>query len=128
MIIADPESEILFETPDQFDIEQIIAVGAGGRDIDVEMILMPTEFTLSPAYPNPFNPVTTLGFALPEETDISIIIYNIQGREIITLTDGVMDAGYHSVIWNANHHSSGLYFEQMVAGEYLKTQKLMLVK
>ena len=89
---------------------------------------MPTEFTLSPAYPNPFNPVTTLSFTLPEETDISIIIYNLKGRQVANLTDGVMDAGYHSVIWNAKHHSSGVYFVQMIAGEYFNTQKLMLIK
>ena len=92
------------------------------------MVVMPTEFSLSPAYPNPFNPSTTLSFALPEETDVSILIYNIQGRLVATLTDSKMDVGYHQVIWNADHYSSGLYFVQMIAGEYLQTQKLMLLK
>jgi hypothetical protein len=128
LIIADPESNILFETNDAFELESITALGINGETIKVNFISLPTEFVLTPAYPNPFNPVTTLNFALPEETDISIIIYNLQGRQVATLTDGVMDAGYHSVIWNANHHSSGLYFVQMIAGDYLKTQKLMLVK
>jgi hypothetical protein len=128
LIIADPESNILFETNDAFELESITALGINGETIKVNFISLPTEFVLTPAYPNPFNPVTTLNFALPEETDISIIIYNLQGRQVSTLTDGVMDAGYHSVIWNAKHHSSGLYFVQMRAGDYLKTQKLMLVK
>jgi flagellar hook assembly protein FlgD len=72
------------------------------------MVVMPTEFSLSPAYPNPFNPVTTLSFALPKESDVSILIYNIQGRLVETLTDSKLEIGYHSVIWNANHHASGL--------------------
>jgi hypothetical protein len=128
LIIADPESNILFETDDPFELESITALGINGETIEVNFIPLPTEFVLNSAYPNPFNPVTTLNFAIPEESDISINIYNLQGRQVATLTDGVMDAGYHSVIWNASHHSSGLYFVQMVAGDYLKTQKLMLVK
>ena len=90
--------------------------------------LLPEAFDLSPAYPNPFNPTTTLSFALPQEADVSIVIYDIQGRELTTLISGSMQSGYHSAIWNANRYSSGLYFVQMIAGEYMNTQKLMLVK
>ena len=89
---------------------------------------LPESFNLSAAYPNPFNPVTTLNFALPVETEVSISIYNLQGREITSLISGNMDAGYHSVIWNADAHASGVYFVKMIAGEYINTQKLMLVK
>jgi hypothetical protein len=128
IIIADPSSEILFKADELFTVESIKAVGSGGLDIHVDMIVMPTEFSLSPAYPNPFNPVTTLSFALPKESDVSILIYNIQGRLVETLTDSKLEIGYHSVIWNANHHASGLYFVHMIAGEYVDTQKLMLVK
>ena len=90
--------------------------------------LLPQEFDLSPAYPNPFNPATTLSFALPQETDVSVIIYDLKGRVVTTLINRTMQSGYHSAIWNANQYSSGLYFVQMVAGEYMNTQKLMLVK
>ena len=92
------------------------------------LILLPEAFDLSPAYPNPFNPTTTLSFALPQEADVSIVIYDIQGRELTTLISGSMQSGYHRAIWNANRYSSGLYFVQMIAGEYMNTQKLMLVK
>ena len=78
--------------------------------------------------PNPFNPVTTLSFAIPIDSEVSLSIYNLQGREVSTLISGNMDAGYHSVIWNADSHSSGVYFVKMMAGEYISTQKLMLVK
>ena len=90
--------------------------------------MLPQEFILDKAYPNPFNPTTTLKFALPVDAQVSLSIYNLQGREIATLTDKFMNAGYHSVEWNANQYSSGIYFVKMMSGNYIKTQKLMLVK
>ena len=90
--------------------------------------VLPDDFSLGRAYPNPFNPTTTLNFTLPIEVELSITVYNLQGREVSTLIDGNMNAGYHSVVWNADSHSSGVYFVKMVAGNYVNTQKLMLVK
>ena len=89
---------------------------------------IPNEYALHQAYPNPFNPTTTLSFALTIESEVSITVYNLQGREVISLIDGNMDAGYHSVAWNADANASGVYFVKMVAGEYVNSQKLMLVK
>jgi hypothetical protein len=93
-----------------------------------EAIILPESYSLAPAYPNPFNPTTTINFAIPTDTDVSISVYNLQGREVVSLANGSYDAGYHSVIWNADSHSSGVYFVKMVAGSYVNTQKLMLVK
>ena len=90
--------------------------------------VLPDDFSLERAYPNPFNPTTTLNFTLPIEVELSITIYNLQGREVISLIDGNMDAGYHSVVWNADVHASGVYFVKVVVGEYISTQKLMLIK
>ena len=90
--------------------------------------IVPVEYNLSQAYPNPFNPVTTLSFAIPVDSEVSISIYNLQGREVSTLIDANMDAGYHSVVWDANSYASGVYFVKMVAGEFVNTQKLMLIK
>jgi len=52
----------------------------------------------------------------------------MQGREVSTLIEGNMDACYHSVVWDANSYASGVYFVKMMAGEYINTQKLMLIK
>ena len=93
-----------------------------------ESIALPAVYSLSTAYPNPFNPTTTFSFAIPVDSEVSLSIYNLQGREVSTLIDANMDAGYHSVVWNADSHSSGVYFVKMVAGNYVNTQKLMLVK
>tara|TARA_Y100000588_G_C13882123_1_gene764946 strand:+ start:508 stop:741 length:234 start_codon:yes stop_codon:yes gene_type:complete len=62
------------------------------------------------------------------EAEVSLSIYNLQGREIATLVNTTMDAGYHTAIWNADEFSSGVYFVRMIAGEYMNTQKLMLIK
>ena len=90
--------------------------------------MQPDNYSLSTAYPNPFNPITTLSFSIPKDSKVRLSIYNLQGREVVTLVNKNMDAGYHSVIWNADIHSSGVYFVKMTAGEYISTQKLMMVK
>jgi len=93
-----------------------------------EAVALPEAFSLDRAYPNPFNPTTTLNFAIPVDSEVSLSVYNLQGREVSTLIDANMDVGYHSVIWNADSYSSGVYFVKMIAGEYISTQKLMLIK
>ena len=101
---------------------------SAGTAIAYNKLAVPVEFTLSPAYPNPFNPTTTISFAIPAYAQVSIAVYNLQGREVVSLANGSYDAGYHQVIWNADSHSTGVYFVKMVAGSYVNTQKLMLVK
>ena len=89
---------------------------------------VPEEFGLDSAYPNPFNPVTTVSFKLPMDSQVSIQIYNVQGRLVETLVDQNMQSGYHSIAWNAEDHSSGVYFVKMVADEHVSAQKLLLIK
>ena len=90
----------------------------------------PVKTALSAAYPNPFNPVTTISFGLDIDAEVSIQVYNLQGRMVETLASQYMQAGSHSVTWNADQHSSGVYFVRMVvAGRDVGTpQKLLLVK
>ena len=93
-----------------------------------ESVALPETFSLDRAYPNPFNPTTTLSFAIPIDSEVFLSVYNLQGREVSTLIDANMDAGYHSIVWDANSYASGVYFVKMVAGEFVNTQKLMLIK
>ncbi len=67
-------------------------------------------------------------FALPENTNVVLEVYDINGRLISKLVDSNMDAGNYSVVWNADRFSSGVYFVKMIAGEYISTQKLMVLK
>jgi hypothetical protein len=89
---------------------------------------VPKEFGLDSAYPNPFNPVTTLHLNLPMDSQVSIQIYNVNGRLVETLADHNMSAGSYDITWNADQHSSGMYFVKMIAGDHISTQKLLLVK
>ena len=100
----------------------------GYYSINLENRQLPTTFALGQAYPNPFNPVTTSDFELADNADVSMVIYNVQGREVATLISGNLDAGYHSVVWNADTFSSGMYFLHMNAAGFTVTQKLMIVK
>ena len=127
VIVLEGGSE-LFSTTGTYAIEDMIVGTTMGELLDVTITVIPDEYTLGRAYPNPFNPVTTLSFILPAESEVAISIYNIQGRELVSLVDGNMDAGYHSVVWDANSYASGVYFVNMAAGEFVNTQKLMLIK
>ena len=123
------QDDEIVEYLESVDYTANMNVGSGLNSFGLSSeFIIPTEFSLDRAYPNPFNPVTKLSFGIPVELKVSIDIYNIQGRLIETLVSGHMDAGYHSVIWNAENHSSGMYFVKMVAGDYISNQKLMLVK
>ncbi len=120
-----PESDELFSYDGEVEIVEIIA--ANSEDY-IDVVSVPAEFALHSAYPNPFNPVTTISFSLPMDADVLIQVVNLYGRVVETLTNSNMNSGYHTVRWNADSHSSGLYFVKMVAGDYHRTQKLMLVK
>ena len=102
----------------------IIVASQDGRELDVEIV---SEFSVS-AFPNPFNPVTSIEFSIPEDRNVAISIYDIQGREIAQLSNQYYSAGLHKVLWNAEDYSSGLYFARIVSGAYVNTQRLILSK
>ena len=91
-------------------------------------IIIPDQFNLSSVYPNPFNPVTNIEFGMPEDMDISITVFDVSGREIEMIHNGAMNAGYHTITWNADSFSSGVYFLRIAAGNEIHTRKLMLMK
>ena len=87
-----------------------------------------TDFNISNIYPNPFNPITTITYQVPEYSNVSIKIYNLSGQIIQNIHNGFMSPGEYSVSWDAKNFSSGLYFVKMISGPFVKTQKIMLVK
>ena len=92
---------------------------------------IPTTLDLYPAYPNPFNPITTLQFDIPylENTEkVSLSIFDLMGREIDMLINGNKPPGSYKFKWNATKHSSGVYFARLRLGPFVKTQKIILMK
>jgi flagellar hook assembly protein FlgD len=83
---------------------------------------------LNPAYPNPFNPITTIEYGLPKDSQVSITVYDMLGRIVKELINEKQSAGFHSIKWDASDLSNGLYLVKMAAGKYQKSQKVMLVK
>ena len=89
---------------------------------------IPQEFSLSPNYPNPFNPATTIEYNLPKGARVQLKVYNVLGQEVATLVDGVVTAGQHSVSFNASNLASGVYLYRIAAGTFVSTRKMVLVK
>ncbi len=80
------------------------------------------------SYPNPFNPATTIRYALSEQSDVRLEVYDILGRMTTTLLDGHVEAGYHSVNWDASAFPSGVYFARLQAGADSQSLKMVLMK
>jgi len=89
---------------------------------------MPLEFALYGNYPNPFNARTTIEFALAEPGDVELVIYDITGARVATIRRSGLDAGRHSVVWDAGDVASGVYFARMEAGGESKSVKMVLLK
>jgi hypothetical protein len=85
-------------------------------------------FVIYPCYPNPFNPVTTISWQAPVSGWQTIKIYNSLGEEIKTILDEYKPAGMHEVQFTANNLPSGVYFYQLIAGEFIQTKKMILMK
>ena len=85
-------------------------------------------FLLDQNYPNPFNPSTTIPFSLPFRSAVSLKIFDILGKEIVTLYSGELSAGTYTHRWNAINLPSGVYFYRLQAGSFTQTKKLLLLK
>jgi hypothetical protein len=89
---------------------------------------LPTEFALHPAYPNPFNPTTTISYALPTSSEISLTVVDVFGRVVAVLDTGTKSAGEHKVSFETASLSSGTYFYRLEAGDHVETRSLVLAK
>jgi len=112
----------------------VILIGYGDEELfEDDIVGIPNVTALFNNFPNPFNPETTIRFALLENKNVLIEIFNIRGQKLITLINGYMSAGYHQVIWdgrdiNNNQVGSGIYFYRMRAGEYQSIRRMILMK
>ena len=149
-----PDPAAVFTTSDSFFVDLditdgswqywVTAVDSSGNESDAsdmisvmlaneQEIAIPTVFSLEQNYPNPFNPSTQVRYALPEASKVSISIYDMMGREVRSLVNGSMDAGYHTALWNAtndngNPVSAGMYIYTIQAGDFRQVKKMILLK
>lgn len=89
---------------------------------------MPLTFSLHHNYPNPFNPTTTIAYDLPFESDVTLRVFNVLGQHVASLVGERQSAGRHAVQWNAEGHSSGVYFYNLRTSTYSETMRLLLLR
>jgi hypothetical protein len=89
---------------------------------------LPERFSLSQNYPNPFNPSTTIEYNIPQQSQVTVKIFDLLGREVASLVNEKKDAGRYSVQWNAKDVSSGIYFYKLTSGNFIETKKMLVVK
>ncbi|MDA0672004.1 MAG: T9SS type A sorting domain-containing protein, partial [Bacteroidetes bacterium] len=89
---------------------------------------MPGAFSLRQNYPNPFNPVTQIEFEVPATAEIRLEVFDVLGRQVRVLADGLYGAGAHSVSFDASDLPSGLYMYRLTSADYVQTRSMQLVK
>jgi hypothetical protein len=91
------------------------------------------SFELGQNSPNPFNPTTRIRFTVPEDAKVSLVVYDVAGREVRTLVNGEQPANHYEIEWDAKDNrgeavSSGVYFYRLQAGRHVQTKKMMVLK
>jgi hypothetical protein len=85
-------------------------------------------FSLAQNYPNPFNPSTTIKYGLPKDAKVSLVVFDMLGRKVMTLVNDMQKAGYHEVQFNSLNLSSGTYFYKISAGDFTSIKRMVLLK
>jgi hypothetical protein len=134
--LSAPDQYLLGDLDDRYSRQVKIVAGDPGQvalAVDEILATIPEELSLDGNYPNPFNPVTTIRFGLPEPRKIRITVINLLGQEIIELVNGWKDIGRHEVVWQGQDHSgrpvaTGMYFTVLSDGNKIIVQKMLLLK
>ncbi|MCP4632297.1 MAG: T9SS type A sorting domain-containing protein, partial [candidate division Zixibacteria bacterium] len=90
--------------------------------------ILPSVFSLSINFPNPFNAKTEIKYSVPYKSNIRIDVYNLQGQKVETLIDDLIESGNHSITWNASNYSSGIYFYRLTTGDRSFSKRMTLLK
>ena len=126
LIIVAPESNHLFTAKGHYVIEEVLAATTNGY-INIDMDI-PLTYSISSAYPNPFNPSTTISLDINTDAQVSISVYNTMGQLMDVLVNDKLSAGSYPFVWNAQDAPSGLYFIKSEINSALSTQKILLLK
>jgi hypothetical protein len=106
----------------------LIKIAPDPQNIKSRMTTSVSSFRLSPNYPNPFNPTTTIEFDLPKKSEVSLKIFNILGEEVATLLSASLLAGSYQYEWDASNLASGVYLYRLQVGDYVETRKMILMR
>jgi hypothetical protein len=93
-----------------------------------EIAEAPETFNLKQNYPNPFNPTTMIEYGIPEESFVTLTVYNVLGQSVSTLVNEQQRAGTYGVTFDASQYPSGIYFYKITAGNYVNAFKMVLMK
>ena len=127
----------LANNPETLIPVEIVSADELSRLAEIQPSSLPTEYNLYSVYPNPFNPITNITYELPEESRITISIYDLAGRKLEDLVNGTVQAGKFNTTWNAEKYSSGVYIVKMhvqqgfldgTTPNFTTSQKIVLLK
>jgi|GEM_PF-1315821 len=128
---TDNLSEFLTSVPQiSYRLKQVDLDGSFkySQIVTIEPGLLPRKYLLSQNFPNPFNPVTTIKYSIPEPSQINISIYDILGSKVMTLIDEQKPAGNYKIDFNASNLASGIYFYELRAGNFREIKKMTLLR
>jgi hypothetical protein len=110
--------------------DTILANCGRGFIIGAELIStrVPNVYTLSQNYPNPFNPKTVIKFQIPKQDNVKLVVYDILGKEVITLVNEKKQAGEYKIEFDGTNFASGVYFYKITTGDFNQTKKMVLIK
>jgi hypothetical protein len=124
---SDGEDEIIKYKASRSDI-RIYHAAFNDVGINKDKTTLPSTFSLHANYPNPFNAQTIISYDLPKEANVKLEVYDLLGRKVATLTEGMQEAGTHQADWDGSGVSSGLYFYRLKTGDYSDIKKMTLLK
>ena len=102
--------------------------GDGTSCLSLYYGLIPDEFSIEKIYPNPFNPYANIVYAVPENIHVKVTIYDLKGRQVTVLKNEFQRPGYYSIHWDASQYSSGVYFVEMLSGNFRQIKRVLHMK
>ncbi|MDP8221255.1 MAG: T9SS type A sorting domain-containing protein [Candidatus Stygibacter frigidus] len=133
-IFHKPSGNIVMQILDSIDDEPFSYSSIYLASGDISEFITPVENNSLPeipelrVYPNPFNPETSINFSIIDNQDVKLDIFNVKGQKVTTLLDSELEAGEHSIIWNAKNYSNGIYYLRLKTGKIVQYRKSVLLK
>ncbi len=114
----------------------LLLAGCGLTDTTAEILIdgaddqpvVARDFALAQNYPNPFNPATTIEYSVPNDGQVELAVFNLNGQKVATLFSGNASAGIHRVNWDGSSIATGMYFYRLQMGSQVLTRKMLLMK